>query len=175
MVKFQCKTDGPLSVDLILKDRKDLNPIKNLKHLWAVNRWQVGNVPPSQRGYKEFVYPVRIQERGGGFSFPPSRQVQFRKDLKELTKQSLENQKQALREYQEKTNYCQTLPPGRAGCKGEKVCETRPQCFQSSSGYQPQTPSLIMSVEYPNKKWYSVFDPRDLQNLNRLKCHSTGS
>ena len=176
-VQFQCETDRTLLVDLILKNHKGLlKQKKSLNNRWAVSRWQVGNVPPSGQGYKEFVYPVRIQQGGERFAFPPSQLVKFKTNLQELKTQTLKNRQQALREYQEKVDYCQKRPLNRAGCKKDvKVCETRQKCFQSLSGYQPGNPSVTLSVEYPGQKFYFVFDPTGLQNLKKLKCHRAGS
>ncbi len=170
-VKFQCEKQE-LGITLILSDEAQTKKIKQMNKRWIVTRWEVGNTPPSQKGYRQVIYAGRVHKTGTVQIFKQTHRIA--KDLQKLKTLAFKNEKQANKEYQEKADYCQKQVKNMSECpQTKKVCETQEKCYRSMPAYQPKNPSLIVSVEYPGHKWSFVFDPRGINRLKQLSCHKT--
>ena len=128
----------------------------------AILRTAVGNPPPSGKGYKKFIYTGKFSKEGKKLLISGRLARRLNRELHILHRQISENQKMAETEYQERINYCKSLPNPR-----------RQKCYQSSSGYQPVRPLMLLTVTVEeggqSKDFFALFDPNLLKNL-KLSC-----
>lgn len=121
---------------------------------------QTGYIPPSRRGFMQFIYLAEWNEDQKKWAVLQKNQ-NFLQDIIQLSVQVFRNQEMGKQEYQERIQYCQTLQ--------------KPQkCYQSSSGWQPAEPYILLEAGLSKEfdKLYFTFDPRKVNNLQQLQCRS---
>ncbi len=156
------QTDRQIQMSITLRDPGQPDHIKGLH---GVVRLITNNTPPSGQGYKKFIYVSRFSKENKSLSLHKRDVLPFLEDLNTLHQQVLQNQKQGIKEYDEKIKYCESRPK-----------KSRQKCFESSSGYQPRPPLIAIWIEAdeakrPAGRFNSLFDPKELDSLKKLPCH----
>ena len=157
-VQFSCDKNNKLKVALFDPAQPDM-----AQGSLAIIRMSAGNVPPSGKGYKKFIYASRFLKKAKKLYIRKERTKDFMSELELLRRQTFKNKEVAGKEYDEKIKYCGQLPK-----------KQRDKCYSSSSGYQPAEPVIILWIVAEGQKkppGYAKFDPQKLENLKKLSCY----
>lgn len=158
-VRFSCDKNNQMNI--VLTDPGQADFVKGWQ---AIVRIATGNVPPSRKGYKKFIYTGTFLNNAKTLSIRKRDVKHFLKELNTLRVQALKNQETGIKEYDEKINYCNKLPQ-----------KNRQSCYHSASGYQVQNPHIIIWIVAEETKRsagkYGVFDIKPLENLKKLSCY----
>ena len=157
-IHFNCDSSDRLSITLF-HPQFSLSPESSL----VIIKIRAEHSPSSGEGDIEFIYTAQLSKDKNQLNIHPRRVEEFIKDLEKLSTQAGRNEKNRLKEYEDRIKYCQNL--------SEKQQQ---QCFQSSSGYQDVKSSIIVEISNPNhpsKTIYSFFDPQKIKDLQKLSCY----
>ena len=158
-IHFNCDSSNRLSIALS-HPQFSLSPESAV----AIIRTRASQYPPEGERESQFIYTGQFSEDGKKLNIHSRRVEEFIKDLETLSAQADRNEKNRLKEYEDRIQYCNNLP--------EK--QQQQQCFQSSSGYQDVKSSIIVEIQTPNhpsKTIYSFFDPQKIKDLQNLSCY----
>ena len=129
----------------------------------AIIKIRASHYPPEGERESQFIYTAQLSQDKNQLNIHQRRVGEFIKDFETLSAQADRNEKNRLKEYEDRMKYCQNLPK-----------KQQQQCFQSSSGYQDVESSIIVEIQIPNhpsKTIYSFFDPQKVEHLKNLSCH----
>ena len=129
-VHFTCNKNNQIRVAFIGPGRADF-----VKGGIAIIKMSTANVPPSGKGYQEFIYTAVLHGDQRILNINKRNIKFFMKELNTLRAQTFKNREAGIAEYQEKINYCADLPKDR-----------QQKCYSSSSGYQPEEPRIFIEV-----------------------------
>ena len=160
-ILFSCDRQNRMRITL-----RDPGQPDHIKGLLGIIRLITNNTPASGEGYKKFIYLSRFSQTQKSLSIRLRDVPHFLEDLNTLKEQVLKNQEQGAKEYDEKIKYCEKLPQ-----------EKQQRCFASSSAYQPRPPLIAVWIEAdeakrPPGRFNSLFDPKELDQLQKLPCYS---
>ena len=160
-ILFSCDRQNHLRITL-----SDPGQPNHIKGLHGIIRLITNNTPPSGQGYKKFIYVSQFSKENKSISISKTDVLRFLEDLNTLHSQVLKNKEMGLKEYDENIKYCKSLPQ-----------KNQQKCFESSSGYLPRPPLIAIWIEAdeakrPPGRFNSLFDPKELDQLKKLPCHT---
>ena len=149
-VHFHCNGGNKINISLVQlpQNMPPRSPV--------IIRTQTGYTPPSKKGWMQFIYTAEWSTDRKKLLIHQNNQ-NMAADLLQLRTQVFENHEMGRQEYQERIQYCQTLKDPQ-------------KCVSSSSGYQTGESSIVLEADFGKKKFYFMFDPTNLKDLQQLHC-----
>ena len=135
----------------------------NVKFSSLIIKTRTKHYPAEGEKESQFSYVAQFSKDKKQFNIHPRRVDEFIRDLETLSVEANRNEKNRLKEYNDRIKYCQNLPATQ-----------QQRCFQSSSGYQDVQASIIVEIHFSRhtpQAIYSFFDPNKIKDLKRLSCY----